>query len=90
MENQISSDKLTRLDANESLIHSFIHEHADQLDSRQVREALSRFYGRKGRYEASCGHRWVALASGVRAVRYAPVLTGAWRSLLRILIDVVR
>ncbi|MFO7788089.1 MAG: glycosyltransferase [Halospina sp.] len=90
MENQISSDKLTRLDANESLIHSFIHEHADQLDARRVREALSRFYGRKGRHEASGGRRWVALASGVRTVRYAPERTGAWRSFLRILFDVVR
>ncbi|WP_160898779.1 MULTISPECIES: glycosyltransferase [Halomonadaceae] len=90
MENQISSDKLTRLDANESLIHSFVHEHADQLDARQVRDALSRFYGRKGRHEASDGRRWVALVSGMRAVRYGPELTGAWRSFLRILFDVVR
>ena len=90
MENQISSDKLTRLDANESLIHSFIHEHADQLDSRQVREALSRFYERKGRHEASGGRRWGALASGVRAVRYAAGRMGVWRSFLRILFDVVR
>ena len=90
MENQISSDKLTRLDANESLIHSFIHEHADQLDARQVREALSRFYERKGRHEASGGRRWMALASGGRALLYAPGRTGPWRSFLRILFDVVR
>ena len=90
MENQISSDKLTRLDANESLIQSFIQEHADKLDFRQVREALSRFHERKGRHEASGGRRWVALASGVHTVRYAPGRAGAWRSLLRILFDVVR
>ncbi|MYL26818.1 MULTISPECIES: glycosyltransferase [Halomonadaceae] len=90
MENQISSDKLIRLEANESLIQSFIQEHADQLDFRQVREALSRFHERKGRHEASGGRRWVALASGVRTVRYAPGRTGAWRSFLRILFDVVR
>ncbi|WP_077531433.1 hypothetical protein [Vreelandella utahensis] len=90
MENQISSDNLTRLDANESLIQSFIHEHADQLDARQVRETLSRFYGRKGRHEASDGRRWIALVSGMRSVRYGPGLKEAWRSFLRILFDIVR
>ncbi|QIT56557.1 glycosyltransferase [Aquisalimonas sp. 2447] len=90
MENQISSDKLTRLDANEDLVRSFVEEHAHELDPNELCTAMARFYGRKGRVEANGGRGYGAIRSGLRAVAYAPTRLNAWRSLLRILVDAPR
>jgi glycosyltransferase involved in cell wall biosynthesis len=90
MAGQLSSDKITRLAANERLLQQFLADNNHGLQRDEIRQGLSRFYARKARTEAAGGARRAALRSIARAISYSPWRTGCWRSGARVLMDISR
>lgn len=84
MKDQISSDKRSRFETNEQIIHDFLREFPDVVTSRQARDGLSTFYARKARYYASSGNRNTAFRSIFRSLRYKPFGSAAWRGFVRV------
>ncbi len=90
MAGQLSSDKITRLAANERLLEQFLADHDHGLRRDEIREGLSRFYARKARTEAAGGARRAALRSIAKALAYSPWRRGCWRSSARVLLNLAR
>lgn len=90
MEDQISSDKDSRFNANEELILEFLKAYPDALDSLEVRQGLSRFYHRKGRYELSVGRSKSAARDLGRSLVQYPAWLGPWRLAAKLAINVLR
>ena len=86
MEDQISSDKRRRLAANEMIIKNFLAKYGDQLDRKDKRWGLARFYCRSARYFASVGERGTAMNSLLMAFRSAPLDLVVWRALYRVMV----
>lgn len=90
MEDQLSSDKIGRLEDNERLLRDFVSTAAHGLKRYQTRYGLSRFYERKGRHEVIAGRRLGGMSSACRALAYDPIRLRTWRTLARITWDVAR
>ena len=90
MENQISSDKDSRLKANERVILEFMESSPEALGRWERRQGLSRFYIRKGRYELSAGRPMLAGKELVRAVGQNPFWSGPWRLAAKLAITMFR
>ncbi|RMJ06142.1 MULTISPECIES: glycosyltransferase [Marinobacter] len=90
MEDQISSDKDSRFKANEELILEFLKAYPDALDSLEVRQGLSRFYHRKGRYELSVGRSRSAGRDLGRSLLQYPVWSGPWRLAAKLAVHLLR
>ncbi len=86
MDDQISSDKRRRLAANEMIIRNFLTKYGDQLDRKDKRWGLARFYCRSARYFASVGERGTAMNSLLMAFRSAPLDLVVWRALYRVMV----
>ena len=86
MEDQISSDKRRRFAANEMIIKNFLAKYGDQLDRRDKRWGLARFYCRSARYFASVGERGTAMNFVLMAFRNAPLDLVVWRALYRVVV----
>lgn len=86
MENQISSDKTARFEANESIIQDFRVQFPDVLPKALFDEAFSVFYTRKARYLAAIGCRWEALQTICRALGYRFFHRVPWRGLGAVLL----
>jgi len=88
MENQISSDKDSRFEANEAIVHHFIEAFPDALTISERKRGLSRFYVRKARYELSVRRLWSAWRGFVTAVKYDPFWLGPWRFLAKLAVSI--
>lgn len=86
MEDQISSDKRRRFAANEMIIKNFLAKYGDQLDRKDRRWGLARFYCRSARYFASVGDRGKAVNSMLMAFRNSPLDSVVWRAFFRIMV----
>lgn len=86
MDNQISSDKARRLDANEALLSQFLERYPQVLTPAQKRRGMSHFYVRRARFE--CGQKWFgqALTNGYRSLRQDPLWPGPWKTLAKIML----
>ncbi|MGC8121911.1 glycosyltransferase [Marinobacter sp. VGCF2001] len=85
MPDQISSNKVRRFEANESIILDFIKAYGEVLEPWEIRWGLARFYCRKARYFAAAGQRATAWGALGRAARFAPLDFAVWRSLYRVM-----
>lgn len=85
MEDQISSDKLRRLDANEQILKSFLAEYPGSVSRTQARRGMSHFFARKARCSLSNGLRKKALADTVRSLLQDPLWPGPWKALVKTL-----
>lgn len=85
MENQISSDVRRRLTVNERIVWDFLEEYPDVLPQAVRRRSLARFYSRKARILGALGERRQAIGAFAKALNYAPVSVGVWRSGYRVL-----
>jgi glycosyltransferase involved in cell wall biosynthesis len=90
MENQISSDKYRRFEANELIIKRFLENDNNVLSKTDQRWGLARFYCRKARYMASVGQRVKAFEAISRAFRFSPMDSAVWRALYRIVVPRAR
>lgn len=90
MADQISSNKLARLAANEAVLSKFLDEHPGIVSPVDVRRAWAGFHLRMARHRSRAGLRAGALASVVRACRFTPFNQGPWRTLARVALDGVR
>ncbi len=79
MDNQISSDKDRRFQANEIIIRNFLREFPGSVTRAEARLGLSAFHVRKGRYELAQGRRGRAFRELLRAIRETPLWAGPWR-----------
>lgn len=86
MDDQISSNKVARFEANESIIRDFRENYPEALTEAQFDEAFAYFYSRKARYLARSGHKWPALRTIATAFKYRPSAKAPWRSLAAILL----
>lgn len=86
MDNQISSDKARRLDANEALLQQFLERFPDVLTPAQRRRGMSHFYVRKARFE--CGQNRFRRAVGdfYQSLREDPLWLGPWKTLAKIML----
>lgn len=84
MDDQISSNKTRRFEANEAILRDFLAEHGDTVSAREARTGWAHFHTRKGRYLASCGQRLEALGCYLRAIAHAPLQAVAWRAMARL------
>ncbi|MBY5961832.1 glycosyltransferase [Marinobacter nauticus] len=89
MENQISSDKDSRLMANEQIIRTFLESFPEALSRGEARHGMSRFFVRKGRYELSQGRYRIALADLGKSLANDPLWSGPWRLAMKTLISPV-
>src|SRR5690554_6825465 len=87
MENQISSDKESRLMANEQIIRNFLGAFPEALSRGEARHGMSRFFVRKGRYELSQGRYRAALKELARAATRDPLWSGPWRLAMKMLVN---
>jgi len=85
MDDQISSDKRRRFEANERIIHDFLQEFPEAVTARQAKDGLATFYARKARYYATISERRTALESVFRSLMCQPFGLAPWRSLVRVL-----
>lgn len=88
MENQISSDKRRRFEANEAIIVDFLKKFPEAVTPKEAKEGLSHFYSRKARYYASIGDKRVAWKAILFVFRYSPFSGKPWRSIYRVLFPV--
>lgn len=85
MENQLSSDKQSRFEANEEIIEEFLTTYPDAVSKAEARAGLSAFYARKGRYYATSGQWRKALPAIGKALWLAPASKAPWRALAKVL-----
>lgn len=85
MENQLSSDKRSRFQANEITLKNFLATYPDAVSKTDVRAGLSVFYTRKARYHASIGERLRAFTSISRALFLGPTSLIVWRGVAKVL-----
>lgn len=85
MDDQISSDKTRRLDANLSIISDFRKKFPESLSADEFDSGFAAFHCRKARHLASQGCRREALAEVLKALKLYPTGRGVWRSLAAVL-----
>ena len=86
MEDQISSDKTRRLDANWQIINDFRKDFPDAMSEQEFDESFAAFHNRKARYLASQGSKREALAEMRKALKLGPFRKSSWRSLGAVLL----
>jgi len=84
MENQISSNKDARFEANELIMNKFISKSDHQLKSKDINQSRAYFYNRRGRYYGSEGRTFEAIRDFIKAIRLYPSFKGAWRGLFKL------
>ena len=84
MENQISSNKDARFEANELIMNKFISKSEHQLKSKDINQSRAYFYNRRGRYYGSEGRTFEAIRDFIKAIRLYPSFKGAWRGLFKL------
>lgn len=85
MDNQISTDKSSRFEANEKIILDFLKDYPDAIPAQEARSGLSYFYTRKARYLSSIGKRAEAYHSVAKAIRLNPFGKPPWRTFLKVI-----
>lgn len=86
MEDQISSDKRRRFEANEEIILDFLKEFPDAVSRTERRKGLCFFYSRKARYYATIGDYKTAFSSIRKALTQQPLGMPGWRALARVMV----
>jgi len=86
MENQLSSDKQARFQANEAILTEFRARFPGVLSRKAFDAGFAHFYTRKARYLASTGQRGQALKPLSTALGYRPFYRVPWRALLAVLL----
>lgn len=90
MEDQISSDKVRRLNANERLLLSFLDAYAGCVTSKQRRRGLSHFYLRRARLLATEKQFANAYKDILRAAKQDPFWQGPWRGAAKVTLRAVK
>ncbi len=90
MEDQISSQKVRRLYANQDVIEEFLSHWDHGLSEEQAKEGRLRFYDRKTRTLSASGHISEALGTWFSHIGAAPFSVRPWRTLLRVGLDAIR
>ena len=88
MENQLSSQGLARLYANEKLIDEFLASADHRLSLREMREGKAAFLVRKARVLSSYGHSLEAFRALASALLRTPASPAPWRTLARLVLDI--
>ncbi|MCP1677147.1 glycosyltransferase involved in cell wall biosynthesis [Natronocella acetinitrilica] len=86
MNDQISSDKTRRFQANERILQDFVSRNGHTLSKKDIQSGLCAFYTRRGRYFASNGAVGVALRSYGKAIVCDPVSVKPWRALAKLVL----
>ena len=86
IEDQISSDKTRRFEANLSIISDFKKAFPDALTEEEFDIGFAAFHIRKARYLASTGKKKEALKEIVHAVKLRPLGRNTWRGLAAVLL----
>lgn len=89
MEHQISSDKRSRLDANEKILLSFLSAYPDAVTSEQRHRGLSHFYLRRARFLASEQSYLDAYRDIGRSIRQDALWLGPWRGAAKVTLKAV-
>lgn len=89
MEDQISSDKHRRLDANEKILLAFLDAYPDAVTSRQKHRGLSHFYLRRARFLASVRSYLDAYRDIGRSIRQDALWAGPWRGAAKVTLKAV-
>lgn len=84
MDEQISSDKKGRFDANEEILKDFIANYGDRLSFWEVRSGWCHFYSRKASYLVGQRKRMDAWREYARAIRSWPFATAPWLGVARL------
>lgn len=87
MENQISSDKVSRFQTNEAIIRDFLHDYPGAVSKQEARKGLSVFFLRKARHFASVGNRSESFPAVFRALCYDPFSLPVWKGLAKVLLS---
>jgi hypothetical protein len=87
MEDQLSTDKDKRFDANFKIISRFIEKFPDALTLVQRRIGFGKFYLRKAVYERSVGRNAQACKDMLFSIASFPFCLGPWKLLCRIIIS---
>ncbi|MCC5810381.1 MAG: glycosyltransferase, partial [Ectothiorhodospiraceae bacterium] len=80
MDDQISSDKVRRLYANQEVIEDFLCNWEHGLSDSEVREGRLAFYDRKARALSANGDTLSAFRTGRSHLALSPVSVRAWRT----------
>ncbi len=81
MEDQLSSDKTRRFDANWSIISDFRSQHPSALSRKEFDAGFAFFHIRKARYLSGQGEKMAALGEVFRAMKLRPGGRAVWRAL---------
>lgn len=90
MDDQISSDKASRLDANERLLLSFLDSYGGSVTARQRKRGLSHFYLRRARLLATQGEFTRAYRDIFKAAKQDALWQGPWRGMAKVTLRVVK
>lgn len=86
MENQLSSNKLVRLRANENIILNFLEKYPHVISAKEKKIGLANFYIRKSRFLAETD-TLASYKSIFTAIVYRPFTINTWRAFFRISLD---
>ena len=90
MDDQISSDKASRLDANEKLLLSFLNAYGGSVTASQRKRGLSHFYLRRARLLATQRQFARAYRDIFKAAQQDLLWQGPWRGMAKVTLRVVK